>query len=513
MNRIEQELERQNETAANEQAPGQVGKIAQQYTLESERLLGLLLKLDFEESHFVTCDPWKRNCGGVPRGSFVLFKIDPRSVDAEDRSFCTRLILARVTNSAPTPVEANVQQTLFQVHKLQAQLDPLTHRELQWGALKASIIGTFYDDEIEGGCQIGFGNDVDTFFSPFAYVAYMPTDADLSVLINSFVRSESPVTIGNLRYTETPSPGILLDIPILIDPRDIVGEPTAAQRLANFGKTRFGKSNSNKIISQAIFDSGLDVAQVFFDPSGEYTYVNDQDGTSLYAMHHTRSVRYSLTPRVLRADERELGLSQAIHLSVNFYEFASVGHSLIVSLWDTENSSLPGYMRPILDWSPLDRSEAPDREQRSAFNHYWRTMGMWYALLHRADYDAPNILAPIDFRANVKNDLIDTVPGIRRTPDNRFAEDGQPISVLRELYRRVATLHGQHGNARGWFENSQDGSPYFNDVETNLLRALSEDNLTAHNYLRPFSQYHSARGIFSFRRNCERCASRQIRVY
>jgi len=48
-----------------------------------------------------------------------------------------------------------------------------------------------------------------------------------------------------------------------------MGEPNAAQRLANFGKTRFGKSNSNKIIAQAVSESGLDVAQVFFDPSGD----------------------------------------------------------------------------------------------------------------------------------------------------------------------------------------------------------------------------------------------------
>jgi hypothetical protein len=87
--------------------------VAQRYQLDSDRLLGLLLKLDFEESCIVTCDSWKRNCGGVPRGSFVLFRVDQRAVDREDRKFCDRLILARITDSAPTPVESNVQQTLF----------------------------------------------------------------------------------------------------------------------------------------------------------------------------------------------------------------------------------------------------------------------------------------------------------------------------------------------------------------------------------------------------------------
>ncbi len=327
---IDAELEKQSKESMGTPS-GPVAKAAQKYRIESDRLLGLLLKLDFAESHLVTCDAWKRKCGGVPRGSFVLFRIDPRAVNPEDQRFCDRLILARITDAVPTPVETNVQQTLFQVHKLQAQLDPLTHQDLQWGALKASIVGTYYDD----GGKIGFGNDVDTFFSPFTYVAYSPTDDDLALLINSFVRCDKPVEIGWLRYTETPSPSSRVNVPIYIDPRDVVGEPTAAQRLANFGKTRYGKSNSNKIIAQAIFDSGLDVAQVFFDPSGEYTYINDQDGTSLYALYHKRSVRYALSPRPLRDDEKDLGLDAPRLLRINFYDFPGVGHTLIVSLWDT----------------------------------------------------------------------------------------------------------------------------------------------------------------------------------
>lgn len=494
---ITSELNRQVDEEA-ELPAGPVGCIAHRYQLDGDRLLGLLLKLDFEESHFVTCDPWKRNCGGVPRGSFILFRVDPRAVDPEDRAFCDRLILARVTNSAPTPVEANVQQTLFQIHKLQAQLDPLTHQDLQWGALKASIVGTFFDyrGEGDGPLRIGFGNDVDTFFSPFAYVAYMPTDEDLATLINSFVRCAKPVEIGRLRYTETPSPGNPVSVPILIDPRDIVGEPTAAQRLANFGKTRYGKSNSNKIIAHAVYESGLDVAQVFFDPSGEYTYINDQDGTSLYALHHKRSVRYSLSPKPLRDDERTLGLAEPQLLAVDFYRFPSVGHALINALWNTENNTLPGYWRPVLDWSPVDPEQVPNRQQdASAYNHYWRTMGMWYALLHKAGFTEPHgLTVPITFKVNVKQDLVQNVQGVAKNRTDQFNEHGQPITVLGRIYQRVAALHGQHGNDRNWFPDSDDGSPYFNDAELKLLRMLSDNTIVAHNYIRPFNKYHSPQG-------------------
>jgi len=115
--KVTQELQEQRKVEL--QGPvGLIAQIATRYTLDSDRLLGLLLKLDFAESHIATCDPWKRKCGGVPRGSFVLFRIDPRAVDPEDRPFCDRLMIARINDAVPTPLEGNVQQTLFQVHKL-----------------------------------------------------------------------------------------------------------------------------------------------------------------------------------------------------------------------------------------------------------------------------------------------------------------------------------------------------------------------------------------------------------
>jgi hypothetical protein len=299
----------------------------------------------------------------------VLFKVDPTAIGSEEAHFCNRLILARVKDSAPTPIEANVQQTLFQMHKLQASPDPITQKDFQWGALSASIVGTFFDEaDGKNGNRIGFGNDVDTFLSPFSYVVYMPTEEHLAALINSFVRSPKPFEIGQLRYTETPSPTQAKTVAILVDPRDLVGEPNAAQRLANFGKTRYGKSNSSKIISTAVFESGMNVAQVFFDPSGEYTYINEQDGTSLFALYNKRAIRYALAPKQLRNDEKELSLEPSKPLKLNFYEFPSVGQTLILSLWSTENDTTPGYMRPILDWSPVDPVNAPKKSDVSGFN-------------------------------------------------------------------------------------------------------------------------------------------------
>lgn len=506
---IDAELEKQA-AAVSSAAVGPVSKMASEYGFTtSDRLLGLVLRLDFAESIFATCDPWKRKCGGVPRGSFVLFKVDSSAVGSDEAEYCRRLLLARVKDAAPTPVESNVQQTLFQMHKLQASPDPITQKDFQWGALTASLVGTFFDaPDGNGGHRIGFGNDVDSFLSPFAYAVYMPTDEDLSMLVNSFVRTNRPVRIGHLRYTETPSPSGSISVPVTIDPKDLVGEHNAAQRLANFGKTRFGKSNSTKIISRAVFSSDLNVSQVFFDPSGEYTYINDQDGTSLFALHHDRSVRYSLSPR-MRQDEAQLGLPIPKPLKINFYDNPSVGHTLIGSLWNTENTSSPGYMRPILDWSPTDPTNAPKKSaDSSGFNHYWRTMGMWFALMYKAGFVPPTGLkAPITFRKNVKADLA-ALPGVALS-SGEFYEAGQPISALPAIYSKVFELHEKHGDHRDWFPaSSDDGSSYFNDTESKLLQVLANKNgWTGHNYIRPFNKYHSPAGSSIFTEICDLVAS------
>jgi hypothetical protein len=81
-------------------APGPVSRIARHYVSDSskgapflpKRLLGFLLNLSYEDITIVTCDPWKRNCGGVPRNSFVLVRLSPEKVSSEEQGFCDRVI-------------------------------------------------------------------------------------------------------------------------------------------------------------------------------------------------------------------------------------------------------------------------------------------------------------------------------------------------------------------------------------------------------------------------------------
>src|SRR6266516_5454281 len=76
---------------------------------------------------------WKRKCGGVPRNSFVIVKLNESAAGVTPGSVRPCLLLARVSETATTPVAADIQSTIFQIHKVQAKIDPLTNAELQWG--------------------------------------------------------------------------------------------------------------------------------------------------------------------------------------------------------------------------------------------------------------------------------------------------------------------------------------------------------------------------------------------
>jgi hypothetical protein len=498
-----------SEDASALEATGTVGAVtavARRYTTASDQLLGFVLHLSYEELRFVTCDPWKRKCGGVPRNSFILVKLGESAVSPADRIFCNRLVLARVTESVPTPVETEVQNTVFQIHKLQPIVDPITQKELQWSALKAGILGTYYDaSSSDKPNAIAFGNDVDTYFSPLAYEVYVPTDSDLEALVNSFVAGPQAFEVGHLRYTETPSPlqaGVR--VPVRVSVTDFIGSEHGV-RTAFFGKTRFGKSNSIKIIADTILRANPRPGQVIFDPSGEYTYFNQQDRTSLFMLHAANCARYSLDPgRQLPPEETAAGLVQPLPLRINFYDDVAVGHSIIAQLFAVQfGRTPPNYMQPILNWTPPDSPDnAPQiTADQSAYWHFWRTLALWYGCLRLADYDPPDREVPMNLRAPAKNQLLaepDLQGHIRQLNDNASSLR-VPIASLPIVCRKLSELWDANKNNATMFPPS-NGNPYFNDVEEQMLRILKNDGtISGRTYLTPFRTYHDLNGSNLFR--------------
>lgn len=481
---------------------GPVADLSARYNPKGDRLLGFLLKLGYEEMTIVTNDVFKAKCDGVPRNSFVIVKLAAeRAVDAQ-APLAGQVILARVTEAVPTPIDTEIQQTVFQVHKLGANVDAFTNRDLQWGALKATILGTYYDD----GQTIGFGNDVASYLAPHSYEVYVPTDADLGVLINSFVSTPTPLVIGELKFTESPPAHGTLNVPVHVDLDDFIGRESA-NRTALFGKTRMGKSNTIKVVADGILRHPRDVAQLIFDPSGEYTYINEQDRTSIYALHREKCVRYSLRPRLPEVEHRS-GFDTPLSLRVNFFENPSIAVPLVQSLFDTQFSNRPNYILPLLDWSPIDPANAPDRNSdHRGFCRFWRTTGLWYAALLRAEYDFDvrlrQTLVHVPLRAPIKTMLaempeVTSVARIVRHSGTDQIDDDQPFGALPIIYEKVFGLWRESDNKRH-FPDSDDGTPYFTLVDNVFLRLLGDRTVSGVIYLRPFRSYHDRDG-----RNAER---------
>lgn len=502
MNRnfIEEDMHAENIKAMKPQSSpsGPIAELSTNYNDSSNRLLGFALSMSYEEVQFTTCDPWKRNCGGVARNQFIIIKISKKLVNPEDHPYCDRLILGRITESVPTPVEREIQGTVFQIHKLQPIVDPITQKELQWSALKATILGTFYDNE---NGEICFGNDVDTFFTPLAYEVYVPTDEDLELLINSFIHKKDSFEIGYLRYTETPSPfGQTSKVPVKVSVEDFVGK-NYGHRTALFGKTRFGKSNTIKVIADTILRSSKPPGQIIFDPSGEYTYFNPQDNTSLYMLHRGKCVRYSMDPdRTLPHEEKRAGLDSPKPLFVNFYRDIAVGHSLICQLFNVEfPNRLPNYMIPILDWTPPATYPSLPQEP-DEYWRFWRSVSLWWGCLKLAGYQEPqNLAAKINFKHGVKKELEKTCAGLYKVNNDISKSLTIPVDNLPTILKEVAKLYFSKNKTDTDLFKTSDGKPYFNAAETEMLKILLDDGkVSGKIYLTPFKKFHSPKGTNIF---------------
>lgn len=498
------------DSTANSEPSGPIGSIARVYCGDNslpapnnaDRLLGYVLKLAFDEVTIVTCDPWKSACGGVPRNSFIIIRLAPDQVGAEDRHYCDRLIMARITDSVPTPVDSDITQTVYQIHKAQANIDPITNKELQWSALKASVIGTFYDGVGEGdaNASIAFGPDIDTFFAPHCYEVFVPLSDHLDELINCFSDVPQPLEIGSLRYTETPTLSVEQPVPVRVDPTDFVGK-SYGHRTALFGKTRFGKSNTMKVVADVVAGSEAGAGQVIFDPSGEYTYWNEQDGGSLFARHRKKCVRYSLSPQEKQI-EAEKGFDVPQILRVNFYEQPEVGHSLITELWPTEFNNKPDYIAPALDWECPALDDCPSfQEDQSAYNRFWRSMGLWYSILFEAGFKPrEKAKAPVDFRAKVKEALLgdEDVGAVLATEEKggkTVLSRRQPISALPVIFKKVNELWAKYRGETEWFsKSSTTGGDYFDVTQSAMLKILSGSVGTGAPKFSRFSKYHAPEG-------------------
>jgi len=261
------------------------------------------------------------------------------------------------------------------------ELDIFTQSELQWGALKTSVLGMFYPcPDPKRLSEVEFSGDLNNFVSAHKYLVYAPNEELLNLITNSMVPKENRFIIGDLRLTECrlplpnkPQPVV----PVYVSTKDFMGNRTAM-----FGKTRLGKSNVVKLITQSLIETTANtknVGQLIFDINGEYANDNPQDdSSSLKSACPDRCEVYALTKKE-NTDSKPLRL--------NFYENPESSHNIIATLLKEASKDTSIYISSFLsvDIPAVEslKELPPDEEKRAR-----RKILMYWAILHRAGYSA-----------------------------------------------------------------------------------------------------------------------------
>lgn len=335
---------------------------------EKWRFVGYVLELGYDTAKIITSDPYKLAVGGVPRGSFLIMV--PYNIDDITKHFT----LLRVKDVATTPLNSNVQQVYFELHKKSMpELDRWTASELQWGALECDVLGMFYPD-IEDSTKLQFSGDVNNIVSAHKYKIYSPDKQLLELIINGIVRNSHKDTIGKLRTTECLMKNKNYDdsVYVEISMRDFMG-----CRTAMFGKTRLGKSNVVKLIAQGVIDSTNNVGQVIFDINGEYANDNEQDGKSLRSMNEDRCEVYAL-------NERKGTPSKPLML--NFYELPGQTKRIISDLLEQDKMKSI-YIKNFSTVDLLDIDEINKIEDIGDKKRAIRKVQIYWAILKKAGFD------------------------------------------------------------------------------------------------------------------------------
>ena len=483
---------------------------------------GYVMELGYEAGVIITNDYYKLRVGGLPKNCFLLIRPGPlqelvkpdedptddrlpprggrgggglfdvprRSAPSIPSHLSPHLILARVIEPAATPLAQDVARTYFEMRKTHApEIDVFMRGELQWGAMRVAILGTFFDHpDPDRSPPIVFGGDVQNFLSPHLYSVHMPPPAVLQELVNAFVDPDTRRQIGTVRLAESLPGGAGSRVSVFVSPSDFIGARTAL-----FGKTRTGKSNTVKVIARMVLDAAgggrANVGQVIFDLNGEYAYRNEQDRTCLYDLYSERCVRYSLRPR-LPAGVRPL--------KADFFGDLRLGHRIVSELFRQQEGQPPDYMKAFFEWEPLAESEvrALERADREAATRYLRQESLYRCVLHEAGYEhAPNAVAKLHLNRDLRALLAERMPGLAGAEDDgvkRIPRD-LPLEAASGAYRALWEAYDPTIE----LFRSRSGREYLDETAKSMLTILCKSRAGAGSFvsgfskLVPFRRYHS----------------------
>lgn len=445
------------------------------------RFVGYVFKISFNEVEIITSDPYKICVGGIPRNSLLIM------VPANYNDFPPHFTLLRVQSTSPTPLEKEVQETYFELHKKSMpELDVFTQSELQWGALKTEILGMFYAHP-EKDEKIEFSADINNFVSAHNYRIYAPNEELLDMILNSMVPDENKFSIGELRMTECRLPlpdKSLPEVPIEVSTNDFMG-----CRTAMFGKTRLGKSNVVKLIAQSLIETTSEdenVGQLIFDINGEYANDNPQDDNlSLRSAYEDRCIVYALT---------EKPDTPSKPLKLNFYDQPEESHRVIGGLLEGDKKDNSNYVNAFINVDLPSLKEIENMPHGGEKIRALRKIQIYWAILNKAGYDAdenalldiiPSTKNTYSFNPGISSDLREKA---YQEIENKDAPDNP--NSLYELRKELEVFEKFRKSGES-IKSSSSGKDLFDQDDISLLKFLEPRvGSSGTSLIQPYRKYH-----------------------
>lgn len=349
--------------------------------LTGSRLVGYVISADFDAFTVSTCTALQNTAGPLSRGGFAL---------AMAESSPDTAILLRVQGTARSPLSGMEDMTNYEMGKRGLpELDRMTSTEMSWSCLRCDVLGCFYEKDT----RICFGGDLRSLAAANEYRIYTPGEL-LPLLINGvydtaedgsgvyraveytpapdFVPAGALRPIGCYRPTETLSAPSAPACNLYLD--DVVGH-----RIALFGKTRSGKSNTLKVIAAAMLEYNMStprLGQLIIDTNGEYAHDNPQDGRCLRSRYPSACVVYSVNAVPGGPDKL---------LRFNFYQTPVAAMSIFKGRI-AENGST--YVNAFLAADLLSIDEITHLAPGSDRVRAVRRLQFFWAILHLAGFPA-----------------------------------------------------------------------------------------------------------------------------
>lgn len=499
--------------------------------LESELLaddrsvrIGAVYRIDYHEAIVLTHDRWKFDAGGVPQYTFLL--ATARDIDSDSRDD-DEVLLLRVEGTAPLTMESDLHavreealRTALSQHDdpspsivLDVNLDPFTKNRVSFTGLKCRILGTFYEDDVDGQKRLEFGADVDNFYATSTYRVLKPINEGLST-IASYLKpaaEDDPVEkvrIGSVRFSSTRRRAKAAkqhEAIVEINVHDMIGHKTGM-----FGMTRMGKSNTMKIvvartfiISERLRAAGKEpIGQLIFDPQGEYANPNTQDGTEIAEIGDKHVIIYAFGGG---SDDSKQNVRP---LGINFLDPAqldAVKGMIAVSLADGSSDYVRAFVQADLKGEPVDGESTGESFQRRARAERGRLM--LYGALAKADFpipqrDSANPTYPWRAWVTMQMELADAI--LADIPDALLkARSGKGVGIERSKLVQVCEWivakeeDGTGANIKG-FDSFVGGDPY-KSVRPIFTQSNGGRFVSGYTKLKPLLPFHAPNSTSDYR--------------